>query len=210
MLDLLALDVACAHPFLTVSISGDGVRHWSAPPLANGTGLHLDMDANPHRGLWALQLDNAVRAAREPTILLAEGLACLAIARWAQLSPPSYVANIAGAYLFAPLSFSPAQAPLLRNLHPGPEVRLPFPSLVIDSRASLSIARVALIASSSRRRSRITSCAALGSFQSVGSSTLLFSSSSRRSNRERTMTLSRSTGGARQIEVMAISMRATL
>ncbi|MES2045952.1 MAG: alpha/beta hydrolase [Pseudomonadota bacterium] len=142
MLDLLALDVACAHPFLTVSISGDGVRHWSAPPLANGTGLHLDMDANPHRGLWALQLDNAVRAAREPTILLAEGLACLAIARWAQLSPPSYVANIAGAYLFAPLSFSPAQAPLLRNLHPGPEVRLPFPSLVIDSRASLSIARV--------------------------------------------------------------------
>ena len=142
MLDLLALDVACAHPFLTVSISGDGVRHWSAPPLANGTGLHLDMDANPHRGLWALQLDNAVRAAREPTILLGEGLACLAIARWAQLSPPSYVANIAGAYLFAPISFSSAQAPLLRNLHPGPEVRLPFPSLVIDSRASLSIARV--------------------------------------------------------------------
>jgi predicted alpha/beta hydrolase family esterase len=142
MLDLLALDVACTHSFLTVSISGDGVRHWSAPPLAGATGLHLDMDANPHRGLWALQLDNAVRAAREPTILLGEGLACLAIARWAQLSPASYVANIAGAYLFAPLSFSPAQAPLLRNLHPGPEVRLPFPSLVIDSRASLSIARV--------------------------------------------------------------------
>ncbi len=142
MLDLLGGDVAHTHPILTVSVIGDGARHWSAPAMASGSALQLDIDANPHRGLWALQLDNAVRAATEPTLLLAEGLACLAIARWAQLSPPRYVENIAGAYLFAPLSFSPAQAPLLRNLHPGPEVRLPFPSLVVDTRASLSIARV--------------------------------------------------------------------
>jgi predicted alpha/beta hydrolase family esterase len=142
MLDLLGFDVIHSYPIVTVSVTGDGVRHWSAPPLAAVTSLHLDMDANPHRGLWALQLDNAVRATTEPTVLLGEGIACLAIARWAQLSPRRYVENIAGAYLFSPLSFSPAQAPLLRNLHPGPEVRLPFPSLVIDTRASLSIARV--------------------------------------------------------------------
>lgn len=142
MLDLLHDDVTHSHPILTVSVTGDGVRHWSAPPLASVTPLHLDMDANPHRGLWALQLDNAVRAATEPTILLGEGIACLAIARWAQLSPRRYVENIAGAYLFSPLSYGATQAALLRNLHPGPEVRLPFPSLVIDSRASLSIARV--------------------------------------------------------------------
>jgi len=142
MLDLLSYDVAHSHPILTVSVTGDGVRHWSAPPLAGVTPLHLDMDANPHRGLWALQLDNAVRATTEPTILLGEGIACLAIARWAQLSPRRYVENIAGAYLFSPLSYGRTQAPLLRNLHPGPEVRLPFPSLVIDTRASLSIARV--------------------------------------------------------------------
>jgi predicted alpha/beta hydrolase family esterase len=142
MLDLLGYDVAHTHPILTVSVTGDGVRHWSAPPLAAMTPLHLDMDANPHRGLWALQLDNAVRAATEPTVLLGEGIACLAIARWAQLSPRRYVENIAGAYLFSPLSFGQTQAPLLRNLHPGPEVRLPFPSLVIDTRASLSVARV--------------------------------------------------------------------
>jgi hypothetical protein len=42
---------------------------------------------------------------------------------------------------------------------------------------------VAPIASSRRRRSRITSCAALGSFHSVGSSTRALSSSSRRSAR---------------------------
>ncbi|MDB5712437.1 MAG: hypothetical protein JWL96_4507 [Sphingomonas bacterium] len=142
MLDLLSYDVANSHPILTVSVTGDGVRHWSAPPLAGVTPLHLDMDANPHRGLWALQLDNALRAATEPTILLGEGIACLAIARWAQLSPRRYVENIAGAYLFSPLSYGATQAPLLRNLHPGPEVRLPFPSLVVDTRASLSIARV--------------------------------------------------------------------
>ena len=127
MLDLLARDVTHSHPLLTVSVTGDGVRHWSAPPLASVT---------------PLQLDNAVRAATEPTILLGEGIACLAIARWAQLSPRRYVENIAGAYLFSPLSYGATQAPLLRNLHPGPEVRLPFPSLVIDSRASLAIARV--------------------------------------------------------------------
>ena len=142
MLDLLDYDVGHSHPILTVSVSGDGARHWSAPSLASASWLHLDMDANPHRGLWTLQLDNAVRAATQPTILLGEGIACLAIARWAQLSPRRYVENIAGAYLFAPLSFGPTQAPLLRNLHPGPEVRLPFPALVIASRASLSIARV--------------------------------------------------------------------
>lgn len=142
MLDLLGSDATHSHPVLTVSVAGDGARHWSAPSQAGGASLQLDIDANPHRGLWALQLDNAVRATTEPTMLLAEGLACLAIARWAQLSPARYVENIAGAWLFAPLSFSPEQAPLLRNLHPGPEVRLPFPSVVIDTRASLSIARV--------------------------------------------------------------------
>lgn len=142
MLDLLGNGIVHSHPILSVSIAGDGPRHWSAPPLATVNSLQLDMDANPHRGLWALQLDNAVRAASEPTMLLGEGLACLAIARWAQLSPARYVENIAGAWLFAPLSYGPTQAPLLRNLHPGPEVRLPFRSLVVDTRASLSIARV--------------------------------------------------------------------
>ena len=141
MLDLLGYDVT-HHPILSVSIAGDGLRHWSAPQLAGVTSLQLDMDANPHRGLWAMQLDDAVRAAREPTMLLGEGLACLAIARWAQLSPARYVENIAGAWLFSPLSYGPTQGALLRNLYPGPEVRLPFPSLVVDTRASLSIARV--------------------------------------------------------------------
>lgn len=142
MLDVLDYDNIHSHPILSVSIGGDGPRHWSPPPLAAVTALQLDMDANPRRGLWAMQLDDAVRAADEPIVLFGEGLACLAIARWAQLSPARYVENIAGAWLFSPLSFGPGQAPLLRNLHPGPEVRLPFPSRVIDTRASLSIARV--------------------------------------------------------------------
>jgi hypothetical protein len=48
------------------------------------------------------------------------------------------------------------------------------------SASSRSMALVALIASSSRRRSRITSCAALGSSHKAGSSTMPFNSSSRR------------------------------
>lgn len=142
MTDLLNDDVIHARPVMIVSLASDGPRHWSPPATANTRPLTLDMDANPHRGLWALQLDDAVRAAREPTLLVGEGLACLAIARWAQLSPRSYVANIAGACLFAPLAFASHQAPLLRNLHPSPSVRLPFRSAVIDTRASLAITQV--------------------------------------------------------------------
>jgi hypothetical protein len=140
--DLLNVDAIHARPIMIVALAGDGPRHWSPPPAGNARPLTLDIDANPHRGLWALQLDDAVQAATEPTLLVAEGLACLAIARWAQLSPRRYVENIAGACLFAPLAFASHQAPLLRNLQPSPSVRLPFPSAVIDTRASLSIARV--------------------------------------------------------------------
>lgn len=142
MTNLLGDDAIHARPIMTVALTSDGPRHWSPPPAANARTLTLDIDANPHRGLWALQLDDAVHAATEPTLLVAEGLACLAIARWAQLSPRRYVVNIAGACLFAPLAFASRQAPLLRNLQPSPSVRLPFPSTVIDTRASLAIARV--------------------------------------------------------------------
>jgi predicted alpha/beta hydrolase family esterase len=142
MTNLLGNDVIHARPVMIVSLASDGPRHWSPPPTVNARPVTLDIDANPHRGLWALQLDDAIRAATEPTLLVGEGLACLAIARWAQLSPPRYVENIAGACLFAPLAFASHQAPLLRNLQPSPSVRLPFPSTVIDTRASLSIARV--------------------------------------------------------------------
>lgn len=128
--------------YLVVSASQDGRRLWTVPPFAAHSTLQLEMGPRHHQGFWAVQLDNAVRAATGPVTLVAEGLACLAIVRWAQLSPRRYVENIANVLIFSPLTFSLAQAPLFKNLHPSPATRLPFDSVVIDDRSSPLITRV--------------------------------------------------------------------
>lgn len=123
------------NPSLVVSLAGDRAPDW--PPAGRDVRtLSLDMSHKHHRGFWAMQLDEAARAAGEPHIVVARGLACLAVVRWAQLSPKSYLANIAGACLFSPLSFTPAQATLAQALQPSPTLPLPFPSLVIEHRTS--------------------------------------------------------------------------
>lgn len=125
-----------AGPFLMVSLAGDRAPDWPSPARDDVRTLTLDMSQKHHRGFWAMQLDAAARGAVEPRILVARGLACLAVVRWAQLSPKSYIENIAGAVLFSPLSFSPAQATLAQVLQPSPTLPLPFRSTVVEHRTS--------------------------------------------------------------------------
>ena len=63
-------------------------------------------------------------------LVVAWGLACLAVAWWAQLSPKAYLERVGGALFVSPLSFSPSEAPIARSLRPSPGTRLPFPSIV--------------------------------------------------------------------------------
>lgn len=125
-----------AGPFLIVSLAGDRAPDWPSPARDDVATLTLDMSHKHHRGFWAMQLDEAARGMREPRVIVARGLACLAVVRWAQLSPKSYIENVAGAVLFSPLSFTPAQATLAQALQPSPTLPLPFRSTVVEHRTS--------------------------------------------------------------------------
>jgi predicted alpha/beta hydrolase family esterase len=108
---------------IIVSVKGDTQI---AAPL-----LRVELDLSRfHSGRWALQLDAVMANRAEPTVILAQGVACLAVAWWAQLSPRSYLRNIRGAVLLSPLSYGFGQSALARNVRPSPGTRLPFPSIV--------------------------------------------------------------------------------
>ena len=83
-----------------------------------------------HSGRWAQQLDTAMTRSREPIVLLAQGVACLAVAWWAQLSPRSYLAHIRGAVFLSPLSIGFGQAAIAAKARVSPATKLPFPSVV--------------------------------------------------------------------------------
>lgn len=146
MVDLLDPETLHQFPVLSVAVAGDAARRYPFPETGTQRRIVLDMSHRRHCGFWAMQLDDAVRNASEPILVEGEGLACLAIARWAQLSPRRYVENIAGAYLFAPLSFALPQATAAKPLLPSPAIRLPFASLVVESRLSPLVERVLTLA----------------------------------------------------------------
>lgn len=106
----------------------------------------LPVDLDPygarHRNLWAARLDEAVRQARDPIMLVAQGDGCLALAWWARLSPRAYTAKVLGALMMAPAD--PADK-RLRAFADCPDTRLPFPSIVMigkdESQADIDHAR---------------------------------------------------------------------
>lgn len=123
-----------------VAIKGD-------PFLAAGL-PRLDLDLSKfHSGRWALQLDAAFARRSEPAVIVAEGVACLAVAWWAQLSPRSYLQNIGGALFLSPLNIRFGQAAIAASARLSPGTRLPFPS-VVASDASLSVEQVLALADS--------------------------------------------------------------
>jgi len=83
-----------------------------------------------HSGRWAQQLDTAMTRSREPVVLLAQGVACLAVAWWAQLSPRSYLEHVCGAVFLSPLSIGFGQAAIAAKARMSPATKLPFPSVV--------------------------------------------------------------------------------
>jgi predicted alpha/beta hydrolase family esterase len=108
---------------IIVSIKGD------AQIAARLQRVELDL-SRFHSGRWALQLDGVMANRAEPAVILAQGVACLAVAWWAQLSPRSYLQNIRGAVLLSPLSYGFGQSAIARNVRLSPATKLPFPSIV--------------------------------------------------------------------------------
>lgn len=127
------------HPtVLTVpGLGGSGPSHWqtlwerSRPDTIRAD---LGMWNTPHRNSWVTRLDQAVRGAQAPVILVGHSLGCIAIAWWASLSPQPYGWPVAGALLVAPADVNRDDAPEeIRGFAPAPSQPLPFPSIVVGS-----------------------------------------------------------------------------
>jgi predicted alpha/beta hydrolase family esterase len=90
------------------------------------------------RNIWATKLDEAVRTAERPVLLVASGTSCFAAAWWARLSPASYVSRVAGALLFDPVGEDEDRDAAEKFASPG--IVLPFPSAVIACGAHRRVA----------------------------------------------------------------------
>ncbi|MGY2736787.1 alpha/beta hydrolase [Sphingomonas sp. UYP23] len=85
-----------------------------------------------HNGRWALQLDAMLARRDAPVVIVAHGIACRAVAWWAQLSPRSYLRAVTGALFHAPLQVGFDALAAAAAMQHGPAFRLPFPSVVIN------------------------------------------------------------------------------
>ena len=118
-------------------LGGSGPTHWQT--LWERTRLdtvraELGMWDRPHRNSWVTKLDEAIRMAQAPVVLVAHSLGCLAVAWWATLSPQPYGWPVAGALLVAPADVDrPDVQEELRGFAPSPRTILPFPSIVAAS-----------------------------------------------------------------------------
>ncbi|WP_260600003.1 alpha/beta hydrolase [Sphingomonas endolithica] len=117
---------------LLLSSDADGARksqqlHYR---IEHVRALSLVFHAERPNAFWAMQIDDAVRGATGPIVVVAHGACCLAFAHWAQLSPASYTAPIAGAVLHLPSAIIASPPPGVPAS--SPRMRLPFPSLLVS------------------------------------------------------------------------------
>lgn len=110
-----------------VTVAGDPRQSCDQRPA--GSCIELDLSKFPN-GRWALQLDEAFARRSAPAVILAHGVACLAVAWWAQLSPRSYLRSVQGAVFRSPLHVGFGQAPIAASASTGPTQGLPFASIV--------------------------------------------------------------------------------
>ncbi|MGK2910696.1 MAG: RBBP9/YdeN family alpha/beta hydrolase [Sphingobium sp.] len=115
-----------------------GPDHWLSQwedEHENCSAISLGIWDRPHRNSWITAIDHAVKASDKPVILVARGLACLAVAWWAAFEKPEFGNPVAGALLVAPPNVDVAGADLrLIGFGPSPKTLLPFPSAVVASR----------------------------------------------------------------------------
>ncbi|WP_010186877.1 alpha/beta hydrolase [Sphingomonas sp. PAMC 26605] len=112
-----------AEPIIVIARGDPG---WDTPLPR----ITLDLSKFPS-GRWALQLDKGLAQREAPVVIVAHGLACRAVAWWAQLSPRSYVRAVSGALFHAPLQARDEQHAVVAALRSGPCYRLPFASIVL-------------------------------------------------------------------------------
>nr|WP_242653584.1 alpha/beta hydrolase [Sphingomonas jatrophae] len=123
---------------LTVpGLGGSGPAHWQTlwEQSRNDT-IRAELGSwdAPSRNAWVTRLDQAIRNAAAPVILVAHSLGCHAVAWWATLTGQPWGWPVAGALLVAPPDVDQADACVsLRRFAPAPRESLPFPSILVAS-----------------------------------------------------------------------------
>lgn len=130
---------ASSPTILTVpGLNNSGPSHWQSlweRSRHDTVRVDLGMWDRPHRNAWVTKLDQAIRTARAPVVLVAHSLGCQAVAWWAELSGQPYGWPVAGALLVAPADVDRSDAPEeLAGFAPAPASVLPFPSILVASR----------------------------------------------------------------------------
>lgn len=112
---------------------GSGPAHWQSHwerELGNASRVEMPDWEHPRRDAWVSSLDQAIRAAPEPPVLIAHSLGCLAVAHWAEHG----TSRVRGALLVAPADLDrKACPPNLREFSPVPRAALRFPTRVVAS-----------------------------------------------------------------------------
>ena len=130
--------VGCRPTILTVpGLAGSGPNHWQTlweRTRGDCARAELGMWEQPRRNAWVTKLDQAIRAARAPVVLVAHSLGCLAVAWWAELEGQPWGWPVVGALLVAPPDVDRAEAcAALKGFAPAPATPLPFPSILAAS-----------------------------------------------------------------------------
>ena len=112
----------------------DGADDWMAiweRDNANTRRIELGMWDNPHRNTWVNKINLAIERAGRPVALVARGLACVAVAWWAEYEKPAYGNPVSFALLVMPPDVSrPGADPRLARFTSCPRQPLPFRSLL--------------------------------------------------------------------------------
>ena len=137
--------MCCFAPFagtgpsvITVpGLGGSGEDHWQTRwERSRLSTARADLGTwnAPDRNGWVTRLDEAIKQADAPVILVAHSLGCLAVAWWARLLPQPYGWPVAGALLVAPPDVERADAPAaVSSFAPAPVAPMPFPSILVAS-----------------------------------------------------------------------------
>lgn len=119
-------------------LGNSGPSHWQSrweALLPDVSRVEFGMWTTPRRNPWVTTLEQSIRRADGPVVLVAHSLGCLTAAWWAALAAPEPGRPVAAALLVAPPYLDPDTFPVLsREFGRLPDGPLPFPTVVVASR----------------------------------------------------------------------------
>lgn len=121
-------------PLLMVpGYTGSGPRHWQTlweQQRSSARRVEMPDWDHPDRAAWIEALDRAVQASAEPPVLIAHSCGVSTVVHWAAMG----ARPVRAALLVAPPDTESSSYPReAMTFHPLPEIRLPFPSMVVAS-----------------------------------------------------------------------------